>query len=688
MVARQFRRERFLWTDDDPASLEELPRRPSNLLYGFRHVRVTSDTNHILDWGVPMVSNKNRWLCLIGFCLALGIGGLPQSATAQDTPNVLMTIDGMTMLHAGLFRNNAVHDGFNTFQFGPVLFAAGTLGKFKSFYFVKNGTGDGGISHNARMHSDAPEIWTGTAYAPLVQTDLDLDRDVYPLLDRATGGQLFDPTKYQIEVKFKPNIGVSGLPNNTAPLFTVGLDQTDGFVWDAEQSVYKRANDAFTYNIGGAAATPNELNTWYAAAPKDADGYATWTVPVTSPNFVQRGFYYAFGDGPFRTNNVLTGNGKVFNGTTMVWDDVNDGLDTLSFGGGPTGPNPQLKAPNGVPLISFGAPAAETGLSIQVKHISLKKITPESIFARIDSNSGITFRFGSGFTYGTTQPPIVVEGVPATPNATGQISRFDQNNMTNLMLQMRTPDNAGDLHRFVIRGGPSAESFDGSDPNLMMNIRAKLLPGNTAPTLRVVAKDLDGNDTGPGTGADEYTYDIALNQFNTSTFTTISVPFNSFTLSTFTPSPNQTPPNHVNSTGPFGFVNKGDELRTDFNLYEFGGLIPSNTGLLGLELEFMELRLANIVPPGIAGDYNEDDKVDAADYVVWRKNGANPLPNDNGAATAQARFDLWKANFGEMAMPGGGSGAVPEPTSWLLMSLAAALLGLGRRRVRQDCAWN
>ena len=36
------------------------------------------------------------------------------------------------------------------------------------------------------------------------------------------------------------------------------------------------------------------------------------------------------------------------------------------------------------------------------------------------------------------------------------------------------------------------------------------------------------------------------------------------------------------------------------------------------------------------GDYNDDDKVDAADYVVWRKNETanDPLPNDNGAATS------------------------------------------------------
>jgi hypothetical protein len=79
-------------------------------------------------------------------------------------------------------------------------------------------------------------------------------------------------------------------------------------------------------------------------------------------------------------------------------------------------------------------------------------------------------------------------------------------------------------------------------------------------------------------------------------------------------------------------------------------------------------------PPGTLGDFNEDDKVDAADYVVWRKNTANAaLPNDDGLTTQAARFDLWRANFGEMTMPGGGVGAVPEPTSALLLMLAGAI---------------
>jgi hypothetical protein len=595
--------------------------------------------------------------------LMLFVGSVVQTASAVDTPNVLMTIDAMTLTHAGLFRNATPNDGYNTFQFGPVLTAGGTLGKYRSFYMIKNATGDGGISHNARFHSDTPEITpsVGGTFAPA--EGVDLDTNYIPWIDRSAFGQVFDPNEYQIEVKFKPNIGVAGLPSNTAPFFQVGLDQVDGFVFDSEAGTYKRANDAFSYNIG---ATTNAINDWYTTAPKDADGYATWTVPVTSPDFVQRGFYYAFGSADFRTSSVVTGGGR------DQGADVNDGLDALSFGGGAVDPNAshaQIKAPNGVPLISLGAPAAETGLSIQLKYASLKRITSTPIVARIDKNSGFTFKFGSGFTYGTTQPPIVINGFSAYPNATDQVSRFDQNGMTNLIFNERSPDAANEVHRFFIRGGPNAEVFDGTKATV--NIRAKLLPSNTATTLTIVAKDLDGSDATAGTGADEYTKSINLSQFNSSTFTTISIPLSTFDLS---------------GTNPFGFTNSGDGQKTNFDLYEFGGLLPAG-GLLRMELEFMEIRLDAV---GVPGDYNNNGIVDASDYVLWRDHSGTAFQLQNevtsttpGQVTVED-YNAWRTRFGNNSGSGSGA-AVPEPGCWLLFAISAMVAGVHGRR-RQDNA--
>jgi hypothetical protein len=71
------------------------------------------------------------------------------------------------------------------------------------------------------------------------------------------------------------------------------------------------------------------------------------------------------------------------------------------------------------------------------------------------------------------------------------------------------------------------------------------------------------------------------------------------------------------------------------------------------------------------GDHNNDGVVDAADYVVWRKNDIN----------GQQGYDDWRTNFGSPA--GGlasGAAAVPEPaTAMLLIALVAAGMSCRRR---------
>ena len=86
---------------------------------------------------------------------------------------------------------------------------------------------------------------------------------------------------------------------------------------------------------------------------------------------------------------------------------------------------------------------------------------------------------------------------------------------------------------------------------------------------------------------------------------------------------------------------------------------------------------------GVPGDYNNDTVVDAADYTVWCNNlgAANETSlNGNGDGlngVDQGDYDRWKLHFGEGAMGSGGAAlaggtAVPEPATWLLVSLATA----------------
>jgi hypothetical protein len=88
---------------------------------------------------------------------------------------------------------------------------------------------------------------------------------------------------------------------------------------------------------------------------------------------------------------------------------------------------------------------------------------------------------------------------------------------------------------------------------------------------------------------------------------------------------------------------------------------------------------------GTPGDYNDDGTVDAADYVVWRKNlgTSNTLPNDDeiGGTIGEDHYDLWVMNFGD---GGGGAGALvaaaPEPASWLLAAVAVCVFASRRQR--------
>jgi hypothetical protein len=80
---------------------------------------------------------------------------------------------------------------------------------------------------------------------------------------------------------------------------------------------------------------------------------------------------------------------------------------------------------------------------------------------------------------------------------------------------------------------------------------------------------------------------------------------------------------------------------------------------------------------GTPGDFNGDGKVDAADYVVWRKTGG----------TSQ-QYQDWRSHFGAGMGAGSGdagvnnAGSVPEPSSALLVALMACSFVSRRRLTR------
>jgi hypothetical protein len=92
---------------------------------------------------------------------------------------------------------------------------------------------------------------------------------------------------------------------------------------------------------------------------------------------------------------------------------------------------------------------------------------------------------------------------------------------------------------------------------------------------------------------------------------------------------------------------------------------------------------------GLAGDFNNNGTVDAADFTVWRDSlGAQDesalMGNGDGSGVIdEGDYALWFANFGNSSGSGSGSSAVPEPAACLLLAFAGSLVGLGVPRYRR-----
>ncbi|MEX2308513.1 MAG: dockerin type I repeat-containing protein [Pirellulales bacterium] len=91
----------------------------------------------------------------------------------------------------------------------------------------------------------------------------------------------------------------------------------------------------------------------------------------------------------------------------------------------------------------------------------------------------------------------------------------------------------------------------------------------------------------------------------------------------------------------------------------------------------------------LVGDYNRNGKVDAADYVIWRKTLGLAVPAGSGADgngdgfVTIADYPIWRTNFGDMAGSGSAEIGAPEPSSLSLIvtGICGCLYSGPRRRV-------
>jgi hypothetical protein len=108
---------------------------------------------------------------------------------------------------------------------------------------------------------------------------------------------------------------------------------------------------------------------------------------------------------------------------------------------------------------------------------------------------------------------------------------------------------------------------------------------------------------------------------------------------------------------------------------------------------FVDAGVEYVTSVGVAGDYNGNGTVDAADYVVWRNSvGPGSLPNEGGISPGvvdSADYNFWRSRFGATSASGAalGESGVPEPGA-LLLCLGSTVLGVSFRARRTQAGSN
>jgi hypothetical protein len=120
------------------------------------------------------------------------------------------------------------------------------------------------------------------------------------------------------------------------------------------------------------------------------------------------------------------------------------------------------------------------------------------------------------------------------------------------------------------------------------------------------------------------------------------------------------------------------DFNTASGIFDYLNLDVLEDGLLWNTSQLLvdgTLCIGGCVP--LAGDFNVDGTVDAADYTRWKDNLglSSSVLNGNGSGAAtvvQADYLLWKTNFEALASGSEGATAVTEPATLLLALLAFA----------------
>ncbi len=291
-----------------------------------------------------------------------------------------------------------------------------------------------------------------------------------------------------------------------------------------------------------------------------------------------------------------------------------------------------------------------TNESIFIDNVRVSGADPFAPILDIDGNEATSFIFGN---WGSNNTPLQ--------------SVFDITGET-IIINDSVPagQNGGVGYQF---GG---NEVDFNPLTHELQIEAKLLGNNAADEFRIILSDEDGDDSGPGLGSEDYVYRIDTSNFNSTDFSTLTIP-----LGTGTEDGSQ--PSNING-GPS--INEGDGIQ-NFDLFRLGvqslAEDPDMNPMGTLNIEIAGIRIVPRMSTELDGDFNNDGVVNAADYTIWRDNVGGDEESLNGNGDGSGTIDagdysLWVTQFGQSNPSSSAAESVPEPTS--LTMLLALLCGV------------
>ncbi|MGL4512476.1 MAG: glycoside hydrolase family 113 [Lacipirellulaceae bacterium] len=114
---------------------------------------------------------------------------------------------------------------------------------------------------------------------------------------------------------------------------------------------------------------------------------------------------------------------------------------------------------------------------------------------------------------------------------------------------------------------------------------------------------------------------------------------------------------------------------------------PANTssGTTNTNRDLALWLQAYVGTAALAGDYNADGRVNAADYTMWRDllgSSGGPADGDRSGLVDQADYNYWRTYYGDATAVASTGSAVPEPLGCGLLAVGATLLLLSARNRR------